>query len=249
MKKIAFTLAEVLIVLAIIGIVAAITIPTLINDYQKKQTVTQLKKAYAEFTQTMQLAQVDHGTMETWYIPASKFDNNDLEQARYFGENYIFPYMKIIKKCIPVSDGDCWASDVTNLSGLTANTQYFRNTSDKCISFVTASGYSVYYWLHGVGTGGWWAVDLNGAKKGPNRLGRDIFAFIVNFGGYDGPLGFHFAGLHTNEHVTRDDLMTGNVSEGSTYKCKKSNSTSNDGGYCGAIIFLDGWQISDDYPW
>ncbi len=32
----AFTLAEVLITLAIIGIVAALTIPTLISNYQKK---------------------------------------------------------------------------------------------------------------------------------------------------------------------------------------------------------------------
>ena len=47
MKK-AFTLAEVLITLGIIGIVAAMTLPTLIGKYQKKQTVTQLKKAYRD---------------------------------------------------------------------------------------------------------------------------------------------------------------------------------------------------------
>ena len=42
--KLAFTLAEVLITLGIIGIVAAMTIPTLLAKYQEKQTVTKLKQ-------------------------------------------------------------------------------------------------------------------------------------------------------------------------------------------------------------
>lgn len=49
----AFTLAEVLIVLVTIGIIAAITIPNLINNYQKTQYVTKLKKAYANFNRVL----------------------------------------------------------------------------------------------------------------------------------------------------------------------------------------------------
>ncbi len=48
MKKIGFTLAEVLITLGIIGVVAALTIPTLVNNYQKKTYVTGLQRAYAQ---------------------------------------------------------------------------------------------------------------------------------------------------------------------------------------------------------
>lgn len=44
LQKKAFTLAEVLITLGIIGVVAAMTLPTLVGEYQKKQTATQLKK-------------------------------------------------------------------------------------------------------------------------------------------------------------------------------------------------------------
>jgi prepilin-type N-terminal cleavage/methylation domain-containing protein len=51
--RLAFTLAEVLITLAIIGIVAALTIPTLVNNYQKTQYVTQLKKAYTSVNQAL----------------------------------------------------------------------------------------------------------------------------------------------------------------------------------------------------
>ena len=46
-KKLGFTLAEILITLGIIGVVAAVTIPMLISNYKKRSTETQLKKAYS----------------------------------------------------------------------------------------------------------------------------------------------------------------------------------------------------------
>ena len=47
--KKAFTLAEVLITLTILGVVAAIAVPNLIRNYQDKVTVTQVKKAYSMY--------------------------------------------------------------------------------------------------------------------------------------------------------------------------------------------------------
>ena len=61
MRKIAFTLAEVLITLGIIGVVAAMTIPTLISNYQKQALFSQFKKAYANLNQAWKLASVDFG--------------------------------------------------------------------------------------------------------------------------------------------------------------------------------------------
>ena len=52
-EKFAFTLAEVLITLGIIGIVSAMTIPTLINNYQKKVTVTRLQQTYSMLNQAL----------------------------------------------------------------------------------------------------------------------------------------------------------------------------------------------------
>ena len=51
LKKAAFTLAEVLITLGIIGVVAAMTMPSLIQNYQEKATVTKLKKCYSLVSQ------------------------------------------------------------------------------------------------------------------------------------------------------------------------------------------------------
>ncbi len=43
--KFGFTLAEVLITVGIIGVVSAITIPMLVTNYQKRLTITRLKKS------------------------------------------------------------------------------------------------------------------------------------------------------------------------------------------------------------
>lgn len=67
MSKKGFTLAEVLITLGIIGIVAAMTLPTLIGKYQEKVTMTKVKKAYSIINQAYQKASYDKsGTINTW---------------------------------------------------------------------------------------------------------------------------------------------------------------------------------------
>ena len=57
--KFAFTLAETLITLSIIGVVAAITIPGLINNYKAKQLRTKYLKAYSTVAQAFKLMQND----------------------------------------------------------------------------------------------------------------------------------------------------------------------------------------------
>ena len=61
LKHAAFTLAEVLITLGIIGVVAAITMPTLINNYQKKAAITAAKKAYSTLSQAYTQLVNDNG--------------------------------------------------------------------------------------------------------------------------------------------------------------------------------------------
>ena len=61
-----FTLAEVLITLGIIGVVAAMTIPTLITNYQKRETVTRLKSAYAQLQQAIKLSESDNDELGGW---------------------------------------------------------------------------------------------------------------------------------------------------------------------------------------
>lgn len=87
-KNFAFTLAEVLITLAIIGIVAAITIPSLVQKYQEKARVTALKKFYATITQAVQMAIIEHGTPDMWGISG---EHPEVMLTT------IFPYIKIMQ--------------------------------------------------------------------------------------------------------------------------------------------------------
>ena len=67
-SKIAFTLAEALITLGIIGVVAAMTMPTLITKYQKHVAINRAKQVYSELSQVLQLARVKYGDMDSWEI-------------------------------------------------------------------------------------------------------------------------------------------------------------------------------------
>ena len=58
-RRVAFTLAEVLITLGIIGIVAAMTMPSLITNYQKQRAVTQLKKSYTNLAEAVKRSELE----------------------------------------------------------------------------------------------------------------------------------------------------------------------------------------------
>ena len=232
----AFTLAEVLITLGVIGVVAAMTLPSVIKHYQQQATVNQLKKAYSEFSQALHKAEVDNGLMETWNFADFA---TPLERATYFGENYLFPYIKTVEKCVP-SSNKCWADKITNVSGNILGESDGLSNAKQYVSFVTASGYSGYYWLNGNGFGMWYWVDINGPQKGPNKIGRDIFTFGTWWGS-SANIGKISSGAIAN-NLTRDEMITQGCS-------RKNAKYYNDGQFCGALIMHDGWKIGDGYPW
>ena len=224
--------------------------PALIGNYRKSQTVTQLKKAYSELNQSVKISENEYGTMDTWDF--SSFDNA-LVRADYFFQNYLSPNIKILEICSP-SSSTCWEDTYT----LDGTKSYINNDdNDGKMSFVTTSGYSVYFWVHGTGDGGWFWIDINGAKK-PNVMGKDVFPFIMTWGNGKGDdhcdtkkLGLFPAGLDCQTSLlSRDDLINGtSVTQAKGFNCKKGAGASRAGGFCAALIMFDGWQISKDYPW
>ncbi len=89
MKKIkGFTLAEVLITLGVISIVAAMTLPTIIQKYHNHVVETKLKKIYTVMNQAMRLSEIDNGDRKYWH--GTIHSKNGIEQ-------YILPYIKYTK--------------------------------------------------------------------------------------------------------------------------------------------------------
>lgn len=181
--KTGFTLAEVLITLGIIGVVAGMTIPTLINNYQKIQTETQLKKAYSVLTQFFRQYLADEGCEDLMCTGIFDITKTDSQYQDDITE-LIPKYIKIIKSC---KNGDVSCRyNAKSIKGNTTVTEF--DTGGKTAAFITQDGVEF-----GVSNSGctptdypevsriknrcsWIVVDLNGPKS-PNVLGKDVFGF------------------------------------------------------------------------
>jgi len=175
-----FTLAEVLITLGIIGVVAAMTIPTLISNYQEKAYKTQYKKIFSELNQAMKGLQYDEKMPQQI---CSSMDDTCFRDL--FAEK-----LKVSHKCHSAAPNLCQQRSKW-LNGSTDNINS-TGTNGSWPSFVTLSGYSVKFRFHyadcatmdeaankghdfgELTTCGWVMVDTNGTSK-PNTVGKDIF--------------------------------------------------------------------------
>jgi len=170
MKK-AFTLAEVLLTLAIIGVIAALTIPAVITKVTKDQYVTGLKKAYNTLKTVEGKAREEYGDMEDWDWTSGTNPTADFEK-------YFLSHFDVLKNCGATTEKGCFAEGLTFLDSSTWGN--FNTTS--YYKIVTSDGMSWAYHKSSNTTAlssrGNFHVDVNGLK-GPNRLGRDIFIFIV----------------------------------------------------------------------
>lgn len=122
-RKSAFTLAEILITLGIIGIVATMTIPTLMTKYAKQRTETQLKSFYSRINQTLKMSAAENGDIDG--LIERKAYSYD-EQVEFL-KQYIFPYMKHLgyedctisqtAVCITLIDGGLMWFSIDNNGG------------------------------------------------------------------------------------------------------------------------------------
>ena len=178
--KCAFTLAEVLITLAVIGVVAAMTIPTMVANYQKTQYVTQLKKVYTELSRAIKQMMVDEGVEKVSATDILTHDGvEDYDTAlQRAGNQFLKKYFKVIKDCGSVYPSTCFADDSKSI-----DSSFVGNPSCSGYSVIIASGAGICINLAGTKPGKI-VVDINGLNK-PNISGRDIFAFSFY---YDGSL-------------------------------------------------------------
>lgn len=208
-----FTLAEVLVTLGIIGIVAALTLPMVIENYKKQETVSRLKKAYTTMTQALKLSEIDNGEMETW-------DLNSCSNGIEFFEKYWKKYFKIAKICYTPSDCSYESNDpFTYLNGTHSNTAL---TGQYRTPFITNDGIVyIFSFLEGSGTPhDWVMVDVNGSKA-PNTFGKDLFIFRRNAN----------KGIIPNCYDKTENEVKSDCSKNGTGVC------------CSRKILLDNWEI------
>ena len=93
-RKTAFTLAEVLITLVIIGVIAAATIPTLMQKHFEQEMITKLKKNFSVISSAYSQAIRENGPPTEWDIGVSY--NTDGSAQKLF--DYLKPYLKVQKE-------------------------------------------------------------------------------------------------------------------------------------------------------
>ena len=209
-KHYGFTLAEVLITLGIIGVVAAMTLPTVINNTRNKQNETALKKAYSIAQQALAMMAANYG---------------DVKPENFAVREFVTEYIKNFNNAIDC--GIAWnatAKDLCVSSGDIANYKNFNNTTAVAATyfddgqFVLIDGALVL--IENASAGQLFiSVDVNGYGKRPNRLGQDLFMFEINDKGALLPMGvagtFYYG--ENNEYCNSSSTNSMNGA-GCTYK-------------------------------
>lgn len=234
MFKKAFTLAEVLITLTIIGIVASLTMPGVINNYQSKVSVAQLQKVYNLVENAVAQAMLD--------------DEEDLfSNTSYYSDSFSFlaKYFKTSVICAT-------SSESTNMDNCMAS-KY--KSPDKTVEFSSTWMLTGELLSEGevnlqgivcaaLDTGatickknGQFIVDVNGVAS-PNTIGRDLFWFgMVDPSSNENYFGPYSSKMHPSDDdygallwAARGEYCRGNITGVRESACMQS-------------IITNGWKM------
>ena len=240
-RRFAFTLAEILITLGIVGVVAALVIPSTVQKFKNLQTVAQLKKSYSVIEQAVKMAEKDYGNINDW---------DEWDDAEKILDKYFITNLKGSKKFGKTESWDkamCYDPNVVThidtlnrtvqyvfLSGMHVSNPFYANKTASmqladgtCIAInpvleQSDAGYSPLFSRLIM-------VDVNGARRAPNVVGKDLFFFYVNSSGVIKP----FGDIWSLERISSAD---------NNLAC---NTKSYLGGHtCAARIIMEGWKIN-----
>ncbi len=228
-KSSAFTLAEILVTLAVIGIVAVMTIPNLVQSYKKKEVEIKLVKFYSMMNNAIKMAEVDYGPQSTWtdyHIDNEQDkDGNVLydkgNKIDTYVKKYFEPYLKITgseeirdvvepnepQKVYYLSAGSAFSYNLHENREII----FYPNNPKKCLQESGASGSCLF-----------------------------TFAFIPY-----SSRPYHLTSYKYNisNGMQPALYLWDGKDESLAYGCKET------GFYCAEVIRRNGWKIPDDYPY
>lgn len=220
-KRTAFTLAEVLITIGIIGVVAALTLPMLIQNYKKHVVETKLSKFYTTINQAVARSSAENGEPADWVkdcgisgIPTCTTD----ESIEWF-KTYIGKYMSI-SKIEPAED----------------DSGFFVYFADGSIMLMSK-------WIYDI----WFYMSEKAVTNSSNGINKFEFRFMPQMPSWASEP-FVKNNAHTIKNTVEPymyswDGTIENLYSGSKYSCSGSEAA-----LCTKIIQLNGWKIPKDYP-
>ena len=234
-----FTLAEVLITLGVIGVVAAVTMPTLIQNYKKHVVETRLAQFYTTMNQAIQMSETVNGDKKDWDTLGSGFETDEEGNPDYtkpvamaWFDKYLKPYLKYARV------------ESYNLLNSTGQVHLYFN--DGSVLLFSAKGWSFFPDAKKLKI----IIDENGLKNfSKDNSGTDYFSFLFS------PNNSTTAGkYHYNKGIEPykagwDGTIDGEkgLKTSQSFGCKEELPP-NGRAYCTALIMLNGWKIPKDYP-
>ena len=184
--KAAFTLAEVLITLGIIGVVAAMTLPSLIQNYQKKALATQTQKFYSMMSQAVKQYMADYGVDDLRNTPlaSDNYEDTNSPEAIASIRDFVTKYLKVVKECEYIENDDgthdssCYQAEYRRIDNSIS-------TAFSFFDYILADGSAIMIGYSGNKDTPYpisLYVDVNG-KKGPNKYGYDFLGMSIFYDG------------------------------------------------------------------
>ncbi|MBR1681595.1 type II secretion system protein [bacterium] len=165
----AFTLAETLIVMGIIGVVAALTLPNLNSSTGDKEKVAKLQKIYSNLNDAYGRATAIYGPLSDWGLT----DNHE-KDCKKIGER-LTEFMKISKSCgyyTEDSAPSCISQTVKKIGDTTGS-----GPNNIGYTYILADGTGMA--IEGDKDGLYIGVDIDGPNKGRQMFGVDMFEFTT----------------------------------------------------------------------
>jgi len=222
-RKIAFTLAEVLITLGIIGVVAAMTIPTLMANHRKKVVETKLEKIYSVMNQAINLTNAEYGDVTNWIIDcgSSNSPTCSINEVENWFNSTIGKHIETLKTGKIKTNTD----DILLI--------YLKDGS---ILGVTNYIYDMFFYVN--------SDAISNARSGKNYF---LFRFnpilLSHQNNEEAQKDLKYSLKPTFEpysnywNGTREQLI-----DGHSFSCAQNHA------FCAKLIQYDGWKISKDYP-
>lgn len=218
-RKNAFTLAEVLITLVIIGVIAAITVPTLIHKMRREEVETKLKRVYSVMNQAINMSKIDNGDFKQWDYSAI---DGTYEGNRIFFDKYIGKYLKTMK--------------IEKESGSEAILVYFLDGS---LLRISPNIRDMVYFTN--------SHAINNEYRGRNLFSfrfapvKQLLpsSFTDEDAKYNLNKGFDTYAYRWNGTIEH-------LKNSSSFGCYANRENP---GYCARLIQANGWKVPDDYPY
>lgn len=224
-RKIAFTLAEVLITLGIIGVVAAMTIPTLMANHRKKVVETKLEKIYSVMNQAINLTNAEYGDVTNWIIDcgSSNSPTCSINEVENWFNSTIGKHLETLK-----------TGKIKNKTN--TNDILLIYLKDGSILGVTNYIYDMVFYVN--------SDAISNTQSGKNYFSFRFNPILLSHqNNEEAQKDLKYSLKPTFEpysnywNGTREQLI-----DGHSFSCAQNHA------FCAKLIQYDGWKISKDYP-